>query len=201
MAAPQNFRTAFNGFHREDVVNYISFITNKHETALNELRAEAEELRAQLAGRAEAPDDALAQQLGALTAENQALQEQIQTLTQAAGEKDAQIEALQAELEQTKASLPRTPDATGRWAEELNAYRRAESVERLARERANQMFDLAGQTLTDASLRVEQTASSVAELVDQLESDLAKLHLAISDSGNILVETAMRLGSIRPEEG
>ena len=49
MNSPQQFRTAFNGFHREDVVNYISYISKKHETQLAELRAESEELRAHLA--------------------------------------------------------------------------------------------------------------------------------------------------------
>ena len=48
MAAPQNFRTAFNGFHKEDVVRYLEYINSKHTNQVNQLTAEAEELRKQL---------------------------------------------------------------------------------------------------------------------------------------------------------
>ena len=48
MAAPQNFRTAFNGFNREDVVHYLEYINTKHNTEINKLTSDAESLRAQL---------------------------------------------------------------------------------------------------------------------------------------------------------
>ena len=48
MNEPQTFRSAFNGFHREDVVNHIAYMSNKHETLVNQLRAENESLRAEL---------------------------------------------------------------------------------------------------------------------------------------------------------
>ena len=48
MAAPQNFRTAFNGFHKEDVVRYLEYINSKHTNQINQLTAEAEELRQQV---------------------------------------------------------------------------------------------------------------------------------------------------------
>ena len=47
MSAPQNFRSAFNGFNREDVVHYIEFLNSKHAAELNQLRTENEELREQ----------------------------------------------------------------------------------------------------------------------------------------------------------
>ena len=47
MAAPQNFRTAFNGFHKEDVVRDLEYINSKHTNQINQLTAEAEELRQQ----------------------------------------------------------------------------------------------------------------------------------------------------------
>ena len=31
MAAPQNFRSAFNGFNREDVVHYLEYLNSKHQ--------------------------------------------------------------------------------------------------------------------------------------------------------------------------
>ena len=48
MADVKSFRTAFRGFHREDVVHYIEYITNKHNAQVeqlnNQLRAAQEEL-------------------------------------------------------------------------------------------------------------------------------------------------------------
>ena len=49
MASAQNFRSAFNGFNREDVVRYLEYLNTKHQNQINQLTAEAEELRAQLA--------------------------------------------------------------------------------------------------------------------------------------------------------
>ena len=49
MNEPQTFRSAFNGFHREDVVNHIAYMSNKHETQVNQLRSEADALRTELA--------------------------------------------------------------------------------------------------------------------------------------------------------
>ena len=48
MAAQQNFRSAFNGFNREDVVHYLEFINAKHTAQVNQLTAENEELREKL---------------------------------------------------------------------------------------------------------------------------------------------------------
>ena len=45
MAAPQRFRSAFNGFNREDVVRYIDFLNTKHAADLTQLNSELEYLR------------------------------------------------------------------------------------------------------------------------------------------------------------
>ena len=45
MAAPQNFRTAFHGFNREDVVRYIEYLGAKHAAQINELNNELDFLR------------------------------------------------------------------------------------------------------------------------------------------------------------
>jgi len=48
MAAPQNFRNAFNGFNKEDVVQYLEYINTKHNNQVNQLTTEMEELRTKL---------------------------------------------------------------------------------------------------------------------------------------------------------
>ena len=48
MAASQNFRSAFNGFNREDVVHYLEYLNAKHSNQINQLTAENEALRQQV---------------------------------------------------------------------------------------------------------------------------------------------------------
>lgn len=38
MAASHHFRTAFRGFHREDVVNYIQYLNNQHANQIQQLQ-------------------------------------------------------------------------------------------------------------------------------------------------------------------
>ncbi len=231
MDAPQNFRSAFNGFNREDVVNYISYISTRHETALNELRSEAEELRAQLAeqDQAAADCDGLRQELEHVIAEKATakevqknleaqlarLQEVLQAKEQELTEQSAEIQRLNGMLEQCNEELDslrgemelnRTSSAAfgreekmGRWAEELNAYRRAESCERRARERVNQMYDQANGALAEASVRVEQTTGQISQLAAKVESDVAMLLKAMAEGETAFADTAMMLGAIRPE--
>ena len=41
----QTFRSALNGFNREDVVRYLEYINAQHAAELNQLRSELEYLR------------------------------------------------------------------------------------------------------------------------------------------------------------
>ena len=43
MVAPQRFRSAFNGFNREDVVNYIEYLNNHHAAQLEQLNNQLQE--------------------------------------------------------------------------------------------------------------------------------------------------------------
>ena len=232
MAMPQNFRGAFNGFNREDVVNYISYITGKHEKQVNELRTEMEaklaagDLREEALQKAQSDIEELEQQLQDLQEkkdedennlrreldaekeQNIALRKRLEELEAACARANEELtaansaaEELRRELDNAKktATQNRSADSAGRWTEELNAYRRAESAERRARERVNQMYDKANGALAEASIRVEHTAAQVAELVVKVESNLDLLRRAIGDSENILADTAVMLGTIRPD--
>ena len=48
MSTPQSFRSAFNGFNREDVVHYLEYLNTKHNNQINQLTAENESLRQQV---------------------------------------------------------------------------------------------------------------------------------------------------------
>ena len=59
MSTPQSFRSALNGFNREDVVHYLEYLNTKHSNQVNQLTAENETLRQQV----EALPDAESQRL------------------------------------------------------------------------------------------------------------------------------------------
>ena len=75
MPAPQNFRSAFNGFNREDVVRYLEYINAKHTAEVNQLTSDVDHLRAKLE-TAEPQSDAIA----ALEAERDELKTQLEAM-------------------------------------------------------------------------------------------------------------------------
>ncbi len=202
MAAPQNFRSSFNGFNRDDVVNYIAYMTNKHDTQVNQLNTEMAQLKEER--------DSLQQQAQKkqdTASELEELRRQLEALKEQLSERDIQIELLEEELEKTKEKAaapvqapaqPRTDVV--RLAEELNAYRRAESVERRAREQVNQMFDKACGTLADTSVSLENATGKISELEELIIQNLAQLQEAITQSKTELANSAVAIASIRPEK-
>ena len=59
MAAVKQFRSAFNGFNREDVVRYIELLNNQHANAIAQLTSQLQTAQAQAA------DPALQEKLSA----------------------------------------------------------------------------------------------------------------------------------------
>ena len=163
MAAVQSFRTALGGFNREDVVRYIEYLNNKHAS-------EVEQLNTQL-------QTALEQ---SKTCNSSELLERLEA-----------AEARCAELEEQLANngMPVAPKA----GDELEAYRRAERAERLARDRASQIYAQANAALADATVKVESVSDSMNTLADQLSAQ-------IQESKNMLQEAVASLYTIRPEE-
>ena len=189
MAAPQNFRTAFNGFNRDDVVNYISFITTKHENQVNQLRSEMDELRQELAERPEAvvQDET----------ELAALREQVTRLQAQLHLRDETI----AQLQQAAAVVPAAPVRVepSLTEQELSAYRRAESAERRAMERVDQMYARANGVLADTVSRLEENTGKVNQVAEQVRSDLAALEQAVIEAKTALKDSAAVIASIGPE--
>lgn len=206
MAVPQNFRSAFNGFNREDVVNYISYITTKHDTEVNELRSEIDTLSKDLESvraESESRED--------LEQENAEQKAQIETLQQENEAQKELIAQLQEQLESQKGQLaqkqPDAPAAAGKkpgqvpsWNEELNAYRRAESTERRARERVGRMYDKANGVLADASTKIGSSAEDLGALAEEVQKNLDFFRQALDGSCQVLAEAAVSLGTIRPEK-
>lgn len=176
MPAPQNFRSAFNGFNREDVVRYLEYINSKHTAEINQLTSEADYLRTRL-------ESAGNQDIAALEAERDELR--------------AQVEALTARCAELEAACGQEVPSSN---EELEAYRRAERTERLARERADLVYHQINGVLADATAKVDTIALEISGMADQVMGQLNQLQTAVSNSKQALKDAASTLYAIRPNE-
>ncbi len=193
MAAQQNFRSAFNGFNREDVVHYLEYINTKHNNQVNQLTAEAEELRDRLAQQ---PDEDQLALLEELKLRCQELTEQLE----AAEAKNAQLEARCDTLQQQLDAKPVVQEAAPSSSAELEAYRRAERAEREARERAELVYYQANGVLTEATAKVDGIATEITDMADQVMSQLTQLQMAVGSSKQALQDAASIMNIIRPNK-
>ena len=193
MAASQNFRSAFNGFNREDVVHYLEYLNAKHTNQINQLTAENEALRAQV--------DTLP--------ELESQQLLVASLEEKCAELTRLLEAAQArceELEQAAAQKPvedapaQEPSLSPSASEELEAYRRAERIEREAKERAELVYFQANGVLTEATAKVDGISSDITEMADQVMTQLTQLQVALSSSKQALQDASSIMGTIRPNK-
>ena len=190
--AQQSFRSALNGFHREDVVRYIESLNAQHAAEINQLNSELAFLRNKADQEPAAP-------VAVAAPENDELIEQqaarIRELFDRCKEQDAQIEKLQADLDQ---ALQQQISYKSRVEEELEAYRRAERIERMARERAEQMYNQANAILADATIKVDETAALIGQMSDKVMGELSELQNTVSSSKQALRDAATAMYSIRP---
>ena len=213
MGNQKTFRSALNGFNREDVVHYIEYINAQHAAQINQLNAEAEHLRSQLAEAAAVPagDPALETELAQLQAQLEdktqaeaVLQEQLQAALAEKDQLEEQLrEALNAKYQaetQRDAALASQTVAQNRAAEELEAYRRAERAERVANERAERVYHRVNGVLADATVKVDEAASAIGDLSDQVLAQLTQLQNAVSGSKDALQNAVETMYALRPAE-
>ena len=183
MAANQNFRSAFNGFNREDVVHYIEYLNAKNTNAVNQLKSENQSLLTELEALREksAHDPELEARCASLQEENDALREQI-----------AQLKEEAANAAQKAANRVA--------AEELEAYRRAERVERAAQERTQQIYRQVTGTLAETATQVDEAADQFKRLSQVLSGHMAEMQDMVDRSRNALLSASATMYSIRPTE-
>ena len=193
MAASQNFRSAFNGFNREDVVHYLEYLNAKHSNQVNQLTAENEALRQQV--------DALPE------LENQqsvisSLEDRCAELTRQLEESQARCAELEQQLAQSAApeQNAETPALSPIASDELEAYRRAERIEREAKERAELVYFQANSVLIEASAKVDGISSDITQMADKVMTQLTQLQVAVSSSKQALQDAASIMGAIRPNK-
>ena len=194
MSTPQSFRSALNGFNREDVVHYLEYLNTKHSNQVNQLTAENETLRQQV----EALPDAESQRL--LVA---SLEEECAELTRQLEPSQSRCAELEQQLEQSHCAVPeqvQEPALSPSASEELEAYRRAERIEREAKERAELVYFQANSVLTEASARVDGISSDITEMADKVMTQLTQLQVAVSSSKQALQDASSIMGAIRPNQ-
>ena len=210
MNEPQTFRSAFNGFHREDVVNHIAYMNTKHETQVKELRSENDALRTELDElRSRLDEDSAAQDRAAdlqrdlqeQEARLAAVREELELANQLLNEQAEQMAALREELEEAREAAAKTPieKSANHW-DELRAYRRAETAERQAKERVNDLYDCANTALRGAGSTLADTNAAFEALAEKFRADLVELMNAIETGKNALGAAADTLDTLRPEE-
>ena len=180
----QNFRTAFHGFNREDVVRFLETATARHTAEVNQLRDEIARLEGDLSLlRTRSGDGASQEELEALQAENARLK--------------AQVEELETQLTEPAATPIR--DETNWKDEELAAYRRAETVERQARNRAGPMYDRVNGRFADLAARMDGSKAEMTAAAEALGQALDQLQLALDGGQSILTEGTATLRALELE--
>ena len=200
MAAPMNFRSAFNGFNREDVVHFIEYLNARHTAEINQLKAELDLLNS----RPQAEDRS--SELETLRAENEGLTRQLEQLkleaaamnTPPVPSYDSELQARLEELQRKYDALKAEKEASSSTALELEAYRRAERAEREAKERAEVIYRRANGALADATARVDEAYVQIGDLTDKVSAQLQQLQLAVTDSRQALSDAASSLATIAP---
>ena len=244
MAEALNFRSAFNGFNREDVVHYIEYLNSNHENQLKQLQADLAAVQKEsllprdpaagqddiIAGLHEqftqqeailtalnAEKDELIEKssqqaaiLSTLSAQNDELREKCtqleaflsvsraenKTLTDKAKQLEAQLATVSAEKE---AAVNAKTQLNTYVEDELAAYRRAERVERLANERASDIYRKLRAALQDTAAKTDDAASSLDSIAGQFTAQLSALRDSLNDSKTYLGKSLNSLEDICPK--
>lgn len=191
-----NFRSSLHGFNRQDVANYLEYLNNRHAAQVNQLNTDLEALRRQAEAPAEGP------QRTALEARCRELEQQLEAARKERDEALAQREAAEQKLasarQDREEALLRSCGEKLEANRELEAYRRAERTERMARERAEQVYSETGTVLTQASNRIEAALRQMTGISQQVTGQLDTLQTAIASSRLALQDAAQTIDKLKP---
>lgn len=191
-----NFRSSLHGFNRQDVANYLEYLNNRHAAQVNQLNTDLEALRRQAEAPAEDP------QRTALEARCRELEQQLEAARKERDEALAQREAAEQKLasarQDREEALLRSCGEKLEANRELEAYRRAERTERMARERAEQVYSETGTVLTQASNRIETALRQMTGISQQVTGQLDTLQTAIASSRLALQDAAQTIDKLKP---
>ena len=202
-----NFRSSINGFNRDDVVHYIEYLNTKHTAEINQMNSELDYLRTQQPATVSSDlEETIAQQASRIRELFDRCKQLEKELADAQEEKalliqqNEQITAARAATPAIPAPVSASAAYRSRAEDELEAYRRAERAERLARERAELLCSQANSALADATIKVDDAARQVSQMSDRVISQLTELQNAVAGSKQALRDAAATMYTIRPYE-
>ena len=203
MAQQQTFRSALNGFNREDVVNYIEYLNSVHTAEINQLHSELDFLRNREPVVEITPvvdEEAVAQQNEVIQQQASRIRELFDYCKELEEKLAAAEEAKVHAEEKLQAVVTQQNSFQVRANEELETYRRAERIERQAKERAEQLYQQSNGALAEASIRVEEAASQIGQLSDMVMAQIAQLQNAVCGTKQAMKEASQILYTIHPQE-
>ncbi len=130
------------------------------------------------------------------------LNTQLQAAKETAGNAELlkQLEEINARCAELEAALSKEDRSAGMAAEELEAYRRAERAERVAQEKADQIYAQATAVLADATVKAEGASNGLDHAAETIAQQLAAYQASIQAARETLQEAVSALYAIRPEE-
>ena len=165
MPVTQRFRSALNGFNREDVVNYIEYINNRHTAEVEQLKNQLQEAKGSVSEEVVAD-----------------LQVQLDAALQRCAELEEKLSVKEADSNR-----------------ELEAYRRAEEAERLAKIRAQDIYDQANTALSTATAMAESAAEEFNQVAERTSQQLKEYQAAISATVNSFKSVAASMNAVKPQ--
>ena len=200
-----HFRAALHGFNREDVVAFIENASKEHEDETKRLRTANQKLKEELeSARSELEEarkhteaaqelEAVRKKLNEVEAENRNLLNQIGELEQRIGA------AAESPVVQTSDETPAQPDlsepilpvgvvvsdelspAKDYTELELAAYRRAEMAERLAKDRAQEVYRKINSIFGTASKKLDTGKSDLDQLTETIRDNVKQMLLLLNN--------------------
>ena len=165
MPVTQRFRSALNGFNREDVVNYIEYINNRHTTEVEQLKNQLQEAKGSVS------EDVVAE-----------LQAQLDAALQRCAELEEKLSVKEA--------------ASNR---ELEAYRRAEEAERMAKMQAQEIYNQANSAMAAATAMAESAAEEFNQVAERTSQQLKEYQASISATVDSFKSVAASLNTVKPQ--
>lgn len=186
MDAPQTFRTAFNGFNREDVVHFLEYTNNKHQIQLDALREENRALQSKLKNRPEVDPDTTAE-LERLRRELESQRAYSAMLESRLDEANEKLNAAQAAAPEAAAQEPAPADTAALDAqiEDLNTELM------LAQSRIGELEGQLGTAGQDV-LAAQGKARALEEQLAAAQGKIAELERQLADSQTGVVDLYRR---------
>ncbi|MBR4701956.1 MAG: hypothetical protein IKP19_09740 [Oscillospiraceae bacterium] len=189
------FRNALHGFNRDDVVSYIDSTAKQHEAELRQAQEqnlrlqrqldEANQIIASLRASEDVQQelDAAKERISRLLQDNEALAEQVNTLEEALANAPKETEVPEVVTQDLTAPIPAIQEVlpvevapSKDYTElELAAYRRAELAERVARERAADVYREVNAVFTNATSKMDGGRQDLEQMTRTIQADVNQL--------------------------